>query len=151
MDQAALEIARAHRYGHPLSCLLFDIDHFKRVNDAHGHDVGDRVLIAICMAVQAMLRPADTLARYGGEEFVVLLPDTDVVQARYAGERIRKAMQDMPVPAPGLDTPLRVTVSVGVATLSVLNADADALFKAADTAMYQAKEGGRNRVVVAGE
>ncbi|MFC7409030.1 diguanylate cyclase [Hydrogenophaga atypica] len=151
MDQAALEVARAHRYGHPLSCLLFDIDHFKRVNDAHGHDVGDRVLIAICMAVQAMLRPADTLARYGGEEFVVLLPDTDVVQARYAGERIRKAMQDMPVPAPGLDTPLRVTVSVGVATLSVLHADADALFKAADTAMYQAKVGGRNRVVVAGE
>lgn len=151
MDQTALEIARAHRYGHPLSCLLFDIDHFKRVNDAHGHDVGDRVLIAICMAVQTMLRPADTLARYGGEEFVVLLPDTDLVQARHAAERIRSAMQDMPVPAPGLDSPLHVTVSVGVASLSVLHADADALFKAADTAMYQAKEQGRNRVVVAGE
>lgn len=151
MDQAALEVARAQRYGHPLSCLLFDIDHFKRVNDTHGHDVGDQVLIAICMAVQAMLRPADTLARYGGEEFVVLLPDTDLEQARYAGERIRAAMQNMPVRTPGVDAPLRITVSVGVATLSVLHANADALFKAADTAMYRAKEGGRNRVVVAGE
>ncbi|MDP3519385.1 MAG: diguanylate cyclase [Hydrogenophaga sp.] len=150
MDQTALEIARAQRYGHPLSCLLFDIDHFKRVNDSHGHDVGDRVLISMCLAVQTMLRPADTLARYGGEEFVVLLPDTDAEQARYAAERIRSAMQDMPVSAPGLEAPLRITVSVGVATLSVLQADADALFKAADTAMYRAKEGGRNRVEVAG-
>jgi diguanylate cyclase (GGDEF)-like protein/PAS domain S-box-containing protein len=150
MDQTALEIARAQRYGHPLSCLLFDIDHFKQVNDSHGHDVGDRVLITMCLAVQTMLRPADTLARYGGEEFVVLLPDTDVEQARYAAERIRSAMQDMPVPAPGLAAPLHITVSVGVATLSVLHADADALFKAADTAMYRAKESGRNRVEVAG-
>jgi diguanylate cyclase (GGDEF)-like protein/PAS domain S-box-containing protein len=151
MDQAALEIARAQRYGHPLSCLLFDIDRFKQVNDSHGHDVGDRVLITMCLAVQTMLRPADTLARYGGEEFVVLLPDTDLEQARYAAERIRSAMEAMPVPAPGLAAPLHITVSVGVATLSVLNADADALFKAADTAMYRAKEGGRNQVVVAGE
>ncbi len=151
MDQTALEIARAQRYGHPLSCLLFDIDHFKQVNDSHGHDVGDRVLTTMCLAVQTMLRPADTLARYGGEEFVVLLPDTDLEQARYAAERIRSAMSAMPVPAPGLEAPLHITVSVGVATLSVLNADADALFKAADTAMYRAKEGGRNRVVVAGE
>ena len=151
MDQTALEIARAQRYGHPLSCLLFDIDHFMRVNDTYGHDVGDRVLITMCLAVQTMLRPADTLARYGGEEFVVLLPDTDIEQARYAAERIRSAMQAMPVPVPGTDQPLRVTVSIGVAALSVLHADADALFKAADTAMYRAKEGGRNRVVVAGE
>ena len=151
MDQTLLEIARAHRYGHPLSCLLFDIDHFKRVNDVHGHDVGDRVLINMCLAVQTMLRPADTLARYGGEEFVVLLPDTDLAQARYAAERIRSAMESMSVPLPGHDAPLHITVSIGVAALSVLNADADALFKAADTAMYRAKEGGRNRVEVATE
>ena len=151
MDQAELEIVRAQRYGHPLSCLLFDIDHFKRVNDHHGHDVGDRVLITMCLTVQAMLRPADTLARYGGEEFVVLLPETELEQARHAAERIRSAMETMTIPVPGLDAPLRVTVSIGVAALSVLHADADALLKAADTAMYRAKESGRNRVVVAGE
>ncbi len=150
MGQAALEIARAQRYGHPLSCLLFDIDHFKRVNDNHGHDVGDRVLVTMCLAVQSMLRPADTLARYGGEEFVVLLPDTDLEQARHAAERIRVAMETMAIPVADPNAPLRVTVSIGVAMLSVLNADADALFKAADAAMYSAKECGRNRVMVAG-
>ncbi|WP_342131409.1 sensor domain-containing diguanylate cyclase [Hydrogenophaga sp. OTU3427] len=148
MEQATREMARAQRYGRPLSCLLFDIDHFKRINDNHGHAAGDRMLVALCQTVQAMLRPADTLARFGGEEFVVLLPDTDAEHARQAAERLREQVEQTEVPVPGEASPLRLTISVGVATLSVLNADVDALFRAADAAMYRAKTGGRNRVEV---
>lgn len=147
------EIAFACRYDAPLSCMFVDIDKFKRINDRLGHQAGDAVLSSIARLIKAQLRGSDVLARYGGEEFVILLPQTGGGHAADIAERIRAAVAARLVePVPGGER-LLVTVSIGVASLAGGNREADAvalaegLVAAADQALYQAKENGRNRVV----
>lgn len=143
-----LEAARAHalRHGEPLSVLMLDIDHFKRVNDVHGHADGDRVLVALADALREELRAGDLGARHGGEEFLAVLPASGASQAREAAERVRAHVQALRIPL--ADGPLSITISIGVATLHADESCA-ALLARADAALYRAKEGGRNRCVAA--
>ncbi len=135
------EIARAERYSHPLCLMLLDVDRFKEVNDSHGHDVGDLVLKELCRLIQAQSRAATTLCRYGGDEFAILLPETAWTGALVYGDRIRTCVNRAPFPH---GQP--VTISVGLGTFPEDATSADDLFKAADTSLYAAKAGGRNRV-----
>jgi diguanylate cyclase (GGDEF)-like protein/PAS domain S-box-containing protein len=146
MGRAEIEIAQARRQASALSIVMFDIDHFKRINDNHGHIAGDRVLVAVSQAVRNEMRLGDTFARVGGEEFVLLLPQSDAEQAQQVAERLRRMVEELEVKA-GADLVLRITSSFGVATLSQVVDGVDALYLAADTAMYQAKDAGRNCVV----
>lgn len=147
------EISRARRYAMPFSVLLIDIDHFKRVNDTHGHPAGDKVLQDFAGLLKKQLRDQDLLARYGGEEFMVLAPHTPQKGATDLAERLRAsiAAQQLHVPSPqGAIVELRVSCSIGVASLEALGAQPDpveTLLRAADANLYRAKSGGRNRVV----
>ncbi len=146
------EAARAARFGHRLSLLILDIDHFKRVNDTYGHPQGDAVLRAIGGILAAESRAIDTSARYGGEEFVLALPETDSQGALEVAERIRARIEAEPIPVLGDDDgerALSVTASFGVATIPDGAADAQTLIAAADAALYIAKRAGRNRVELA--
>ncbi|MDY0744395.1 DUF484 family protein [Paucibacter sp. R3-3] len=149
-----VEIAQARRYGHALACMFLDIDGFKRINDTHGHQSGDEVLRGVGQLIHGQLRAGDTIARYGGEEFVALLPQTSLQHAGEIAERIRAAIAAAPLPSGGGQT-LRVTISIGLAMLphDLAGKDlarlAEALVATADKALYQAKNGGRNRVEVA--
>jgi diguanylate cyclase (GGDEF)-like protein len=145
-DLAAREQARSLRHASPLSLLLFDVDHFKRINDTHGHAAGDRVLADIVGATSAVLRNIDTVGRLGGEEFAVLLPDTAAGTALLVAERLRHAL-DVPADAAGAGK-IGYTVSIGVATLQA-GESIDAMLSRADAALYAAKAGGRNAVVEA--
>lgn len=141
------EMERAQRHAEPLSLLLFDLDHFKRVNDLHGHAAGDAVLAAFADRVRSCVRAVDVLFRRGGEEFVLLMPATDEHQARIVAERTRARIADEPLEVrEGLV--LLQTVSIGVATWDGQEI-AEALEERADLAMYEAKRRGRNRVRVA--
>lgn len=146
------EVDRALRKGYPLSCLLVDLDHFKQVNDVHGHLIGDVVLREVAEQVKDQLRLSDAMARYGGEEFAVLLVQTDDVTARTIAERIREAIASTPIQLPDSRN-LTVTLSIGVSTTeeAVRGADIDAkardLVDRADHALYAAKRAGRNRVM----
>jgi diguanylate cyclase (GGDEF)-like protein len=147
------EVARMQRSNESLAFLFVDIDHFKRVNDEFGHTVGDEVLREVAHRIAGTLRVSDVLTRYGGEEFAVLQPSTAGPEARIVAERIRRAVADEPVRL--LDgSELPVTISVGVAAhgshLSMSTKEqAEALTKEADAALYDAKDSGRNRVVLA--
>jgi diguanylate cyclase (GGDEF)-like protein len=147
LDETLHRLVRRHERGGDALCLmLIDIDHFKSVNDHFGHDAGDRVLASIAATISENLRPTDLAARFGGEEFVVLFPDTRIDYARVAAERLRGVVCEMRFAAPtGVELP-RITISCGVAELRAGRTPAD-LLKAADLAMYEAKHGGRNRVV----
>jgi two-component system, cell cycle response regulator len=138
-----VEIAQAQRYGHPLSICLLDVDHFKSINDGHGHAAGDQVLAAVGALLRRELRTPDVAARWGGEEFVVLFRHTDGEGGELAAERIRKAVQALQISA--ADKKIAVTVSIGVAQFA-LGSSAEAFVECADRAMYRAKVGGRNRV-----
>jgi diguanylate cyclase (GGDEF)-like protein len=143
------EMERAQRHATPLSVLLMDLDHFKRVNDAHGHAVGDRVLRAFADVVRACVRAVDVIVRRGGEEFVLIMPATDETQARLVAERVRKRVGGQPMYArSGLS--IAQTVSVGVATWDGRETP-ESLEERADLAMYEAKRRGRDRVVSASE
>lgn len=131
-----------------LSLALFDLDHFKRVNDTHGHPTGDAVLAAIAEAVDHAARTADVVCRYGGEEFAVILTDTSHDEARVACERFRVVVAGVRVPAPD-GTMVGVTASFGAATIDTPGPDREALIGAADQALYAAKTAGRNRVELA--
>jgi diguanylate cyclase (GGDEF)-like protein len=147
------EIRRARRLGGSLSLLLTDIDSFKAYNDHFGHQGGDSCLSTVAQALASRLkRPADVAARYGGEEFAAILPDTDAAQARRLAENIREYIASLALPhAPAAVHP-RVTLSIGVASLEKGRLeDAAALIEAADKALYAAKRGGRNCVVVDGD
>jgi diguanylate cyclase (GGDEF)-like protein/PAS domain S-box-containing protein len=146
MVRAEIEIAQAKRQGHSISMIMFDIDHFKRINDSHGHIAGDRVLVALSHAVSKEMRLGDTFARVGGEEFVLLLPQSDKEQAHQVAERLRRMIEELKIDA-GAALTLRITSSFGVASLSPTVDTVDALYLAADTALYQAKDAGRNCVV----
>ncbi len=148
LDVLHRESARCQRHGYPMSLLLLDADHFKRVNDTHGHAAGDAVLQGFARILQSVARRSDVVARWGGEEFVVALPQTGAAGARVAAERVRRALADAPFPIPGGEV-LRMTASIGAAT-GHPEWDKDAIVTAADGAMYAAKSRGRNRVEFAG-
>ena len=127
--------------------LLTDIDHFKKVNDTHGHQAGDLVLSEISILLTAALRAEDVFARYGGEEFAVICRGTDVSQAQIVGERMRKAVEKHRFVHEGTHIP--ITISVGIAALPDPTVkDATDLVARADKALYQSKHGGRNRVTI---
>jgi len=134
------ETHRSARYGHPLSMLMIDVDHFKRINDEHGHREGDRVLVEVSSLVRAIMRKSDSLTRWGGEEFIVLMPNTSLGRAQATARRICDT-----IAAAELDGIGRMTVSIGVA--EYLPAETtDEWLERADQAMYRAKQAGRNRV-----
>jgi diguanylate cyclase (GGDEF)-like protein len=141
-EQLSAEIARAHRYGRHLSLVLLDLDHFKAVNDRHGHPAGDRVLVLFAQLLAAHRREGELVARIGGEEFAWLMPETDQPGAVTAAERVRTAMDSTPFEDVGT-----VTVSAGVCS-SDQAGDADALVRTADRALYWAKDSGRNMTFV---
>lgn len=148
MEVGEVELDWARRYKNELGCIMLDLDHFKLVNDRHGHLVGDQVLSAVAEQLQQDLRKCDLAARYGGEEFVLLLPQTGLEGAHAVAERQRLAVAALSVPA-GM-TEVRPTVSLGVAAYPTHPAESiEDLFRHADQALYRAKEAGRNRVELA--
>ncbi|VVP12569.1 GGDEF domain-containing protein [Pseudomonas fluorescens] len=141
------EIDMSRRHAQPLSVLMLDIDHFKRVNDDHGHGAGDDVLRAIAASIKAQLRNVDMVFRYGGEEFLILLSNTGREAAAMVGERLRQATQSEEYFADG--QLIEITVSLGCSTL-LPGESADSLLRRADSALYVAKREGRNRLAMAG-
>jgi diguanylate cyclase (GGDEF)-like protein/PAS domain S-box-containing protein len=149
MTRLEEEWARLHRLGGRAALMMIDLDHFKRVNDNYGHGTGDRVLQAFAEVLRRSLRRMDVPGRLGGEEFAVILPGADLAGAHKLAERLRQAVESMRVPdAEG--EPVRITVSIGVASFNPETATFDALLKRADEALYRAKRHGRNRVEDAG-
>jgi two-component system, cell cycle response regulator len=143
-EQLSKAVAQTARTGRPLSLVLFDVDHFKRINDTHGHPTGDEVLRELVGRAMRQIRGTDLLARYGGEEFALLLPDTAVDGAVGVAERLVSAVEKTPFVVKG--RAIRVTISVGVAASEVGMEEQD-LVKLADDNMYRAKREGRNRVI----
>jgi diguanylate cyclase (GGDEF)-like protein len=145
--EAAVEVTRAAPAHTPLAVAIADIDHFKAVNDTHGHLAGDAVLAAVSAAMRDLLRDCDLCGRFGGEEFAMLLPRTTAAQALEIAERIRQGISQLAVPQDGT-TAIRVTISIGIAIPSQARRTLDDLLAAADHALYQAKRSGRDRVVM---
>ena len=138
------EISRAHRYERPLAVVMLDIDLFKNINDTYGHEAGDTALRAFADLCRAMVRSPDSIGRIGGEEFALLLPETNRTNARALAERLRAAVASMRID--GL--PVTMTISVGVSEVLPSEDKPDAALSRADAALYEAKRGGRNRVVL---
>ena len=143
-DELAREFSRARRHGRSLSLLVIDIDHFKDVNDTHGHQVGDMTLRAVGHAVTSCVRGGDIAARYGGEEIVVVLPETRLEQAVLTAERLRRVIAEQVVTF--REARVQVSVSVGCAEQSATDEDEHRLFDRADQRLYAAKSAGRNSV-----
>ncbi|MBT8101412.1 MAG: sensor domain-containing diguanylate cyclase [Gammaproteobacteria bacterium] len=147
------ELARARRDGARLTCLMLDIDHFKRVNDNWGHAAGDSVLREIAQRIESQVRASDVAARYGGEEFVVLLPNTDADSALLLAERIRQAVSATPIDLQNGES-VTITASIGISEVRPapeaedLKTVGDSLIARADVALYAAKSAGRDRVIV---
>ncbi|MTJ80820.1 MAG: diguanylate cyclase [Telmatospirillum sp.] len=146
LEQADRDMERARRQGHPVSLLMIDVDHFKRINDSYGHAAGDKVLCAIVDGIGSLLRATDLFARWGGEEMTVLMPETDAPSAKRVAERLRLAISHELSPCPGDVAP--VTISVGLATMAA-SESLSSLLERADKALYEAKRAGRDRVVEA--
>jgi diguanylate cyclase (GGDEF)-like protein len=147
-QDADTEIRRAVKTRDWLALLMIDIDHFKRVNDTYGHLTGDQILAGLAEALRCRARASDVIGRFGGEEFVVLLPGADAPRACQAAERLREGISSAPIACdPGT---VRITVSVGVAVFGLHGDDIPGLLAAADLALYQAKEAGRNQVCLFG-
>ncbi|MCC6748601.1 MAG: GGDEF domain-containing protein [Deltaproteobacteria bacterium] len=144
-DYLERELARCQRYGRPLSVVIFDLDHFKQVNDTHGHLTGDAVLRELARRLRSRIRREELLARYGGEEFVVVLPEAGHAGAMRFAEQLRELVGSQPFEFEGEVIPL--TVSVGVATLEGEPMEVSPFIKMADENLYRAKRAGRNRVV----
>jgi diguanylate cyclase (GGDEF)-like protein len=142
--EADAEIARALRQDEPVALLLADVDHFKKVNDTHGHLVGDDVLRELASELRQQVRETDIVGRFGGEEFVILLSKTAPEEALRIAERLRRGVGVVQVLAG--DATVSVTISIGVAVLSVHGRDLFELLAAADLALYRAKKTGRDRV-----
>jgi two-component system cell cycle response regulator len=140
--------ARAQTTNRPLSVFSIDLDHFKAVNDTYGHAAGDVVLKTVVARVIQCLRPTDLVVRMGGEEFAVIMPETEPKTALSVGERLREAVEKLEITVPGFGEPLKVTISLGVASARQMPEETpDSLLKRGDAALYKAKETGRNRVV----
>jgi diguanylate cyclase (GGDEF)-like protein len=134
------EISRAQRYEHDLSLIMFDIDHFKKVNDTYGHNIGDEVLIEYTKLIKTQLRDTDVFCRIGGEEFMIILPHVNLNEAEKIAEKLRVQIQESKKILP-------ITMSFGVVQY-VLGEDSEHIYKRVDEALYKAKESGRNKVVV---
>ena len=145
MTQARNEWQRTMRFEQPLSAVMMDIDHFKRINDTHGHAVGDKVIKSLANTCMASLRSIDIFGRLGGEEFCVILPNTPKETAIQVSERLRRTLADLKLPTG--DSPIGFTVSVGVASFRNADSQLEQLLERADHALYEAKRQGRNRVV----
>ncbi|MDH3407439.1 MAG: GGDEF domain-containing protein [Gammaproteobacteria bacterium] len=147
------EIARATRYGIPLSVLLLDIDHFKRINDSYGHQVGDVVLAELAQVIVNTVRTTDVVMRYGGEEIMVMAPSTPLKTAANLAARLRKTIEHKSLEVPVKLHPklkkLNITVSIGVACFGQNAHDFQTLIQSADDALYRAKKKGRNCVITA--
>ena len=141
------EVDRHRRYGHPLSLIMFDIDHFKKVNDTYGHQCGDYMLQEIALHISHSIRSEDFLARYGGEEFCCLLPDTPLEAAVILAERFRKKIADAAFEYS--DQRIHMTISLGVSAMNEATTSGEILLKKADSALYKAKDAGRNRTEIA--
>lgn len=144
MERFSQEIERSKKYKFNFSFLMVDIDHFKSFNDKYGHLVGDAVLKEVAKRIKQNLRQIDLIGRYGGEEFCVILIETDKAGAQFAAERIRQAVEAQGIRV--YDEDLKITVSIGISVFPEDSADKDALIDKADSAMYRAKQNGRNRV-----
>lgn len=142
-DMAEHELLRTSRYKYDLSILILDIDHFKRINDNHGHDIGDKTLTQFAQNVKNMIRQTDIFGRIGGEEFIIILPSTSIAEAKTFAERIREFIAISEYPTVG-----KITVSIGGAEFTDGD-DIESLVKRADDALYEAKNNGRNRVIAA--
>lgn len=140
-------LEQAHRHQRQLAVLIADMDHFKAVNDTYGHDAGDAVLRDLATRIESSIRGADLACRYGGEEFVVIMPDTDLASARVVGERIRERVAGEPFRLPD-GRLLPRTISIGIGALESAHDTVETIMKRADAGLYEAKEGGRNRVVL---
>ncbi len=148
-ERLKVEVAYARRHNTVVSLVMFDLDHFKKINDNYGHPAGDAALIYVSQRMQKGLRTEDVFARYGGEEFAVILRGIDLEGSRRVGERLRSTVAATPVEFDGKTFP--VTMSVGCATLSDCpEPSTTALVAIADRRLYAAKHGGRNRVVAEG-
>ncbi len=153
MEKLEMEIRRALRYGRPLAIAMADLDRFKQVNDTYGHLAGDQVLLRVAGALQGALRGTDFLGRYGGDEFLLVFPETPMEQALDVAERVRKRLEELTIPTAD-GRLVRLTISLGLAGLSGLDTDEASLIGTllheADNALYEAKQGGRNRCRVSG-
>lgn len=145
-ESAAKIVSTAQRHGYPFSVVTIDVDHFKNINDSHGHPAGDRVLQALTAICKESLREADLFARFGGEEFIMLLPNTGEEEARAVAERVRAKVAAQPVDVK--DSKLDITISCGVSQYRTGETDVEPALKRADVALYAAKNSGRNQVVV---
>lgn len=145
LETLAREVARCRRHRRPIALALLDVDHFKPINDTHGHLAGDDVLRSLAERLRGVLREDDILARFGGEEFAILMVELDTSAALTAAERCRQAVEQTPIPTSA--GPIPVTVSLGVAAPPVGSlGTAEELLKFADDRLYEAKRDGRNRV-----
>ena len=147
-DIADNELARARRDKKPVSLVMMDIDHFKNVNDAHGHNIGDQALRIVAHIISEKIRIYDTAARWGGEEFLLILPGANIDEAEHIAERVRQGVETSSIPIPG-GNHLNLQASFGVSTsMPEKLLSFDILVHQADEALYDAKEKGRNRVCV---
>ena len=144
MESLEREIARSSRYRREMTLVMFDIDHFKQINDTYGHLAGDQVLKSLASTIKAKIRREDLFARYGGEEFAIVLPEIDGYNAQQFAEKIRRIVEITDFFFEGTKIP--VTISMGVAVLDAETADAGALIKKSDERLYEAKKAGRNCV-----
>lgn len=152
-EQIGQELERARRLQHPLALLMIDIDHFKRINDSHGHEIGDRAIIAVAGTLSAAMRTIDMVSRFGGEEFVLLMPETNLPAAAIAAERLRGAVADLALQADDGQR-IALTISIGVAAAEAQGGPGhqggdtpSTLLVRADKALYRAKQAGRDRVI----
>jgi diguanylate cyclase (GGDEF)-like protein len=141
-----MEFDRSQRTSHPFSCLMLDLDHFKAINDSHGHPIGDLVLQEFAQRSQSCIRDTDIIGRYGGEELVIFLPETDMESAVQVAERLRRSIADTPIRIAGKE--LQITVSIGVSKRDENTPELQTLIARADQAMYIAKHKGRNQVAI---
>lgn len=146
LEQAGIEFLRSQRYQHALAVVMLDIDHFKSINDHHGHFTGDRVLVALSRAAERLLRNTDILGRWGGEEFVILMPETPLAGAAILAERLRELLAQVEIETESGN--LRFTISAGVAAHSTGDTSITDIQQRADTALYAAKHHGRNCIQV---
>jgi len=151
VEVADREFSRARRYGHPLSVLMLDIDRFKTINDRWGHPMGDRVIQELAQLTHSVIRGHDLCGRLGGDEFALILPETDSAGAQLIAERLRARAEATDTLRADDGTPVKFTVSIGIAPLSPEDTSFDALLQRADKELYQAKQGGRNRSALAAD